>query len=499
MTALALRDLQPKRSWLFWLGTLICLSAAVISAALNAYAVQWLMPHGPAQILGIAASVVLDAWKVLTPVLVLHLWQARMRFGGILCALAGLIPFAISFAMAASFSIVTRADAVTQRSDAAESRQDLRAELQRQQSQLTALGVQRPVTAVEAELQNQAVPASVWRDSNECRLLNSDYWQRACREVVRIRKELAAAQAYERATGRIAELRQQLNRSEPVSNDIPLARLITALTGFNGENGVMWFSVAFAAAIEIVAGLGLSFVQMTNRAQWRIRQRDLAERLLSAPLGAIVIPNSVPGASSNSVAHSQQLGFQPKTNEPTSAKVGRHHNPLQLGVQPSLLSKAEGSPPAELDERSNPVKPGVQPSLLPTQPSSSNVANGALSNPVLPNRTPSTEHDATQVAENRVRHKLGVVKLGNRAKRNSVSRSDEEAAVRTFLAQLSLGPGLKTQAAELHREYLRRARVQGWPMLNSTAFGRLMTMLVKELGFEKRKARSPCIMVLPSP
>jgi hypothetical protein len=113
MTALAFRDLQPKRSWLFWLGT--SSAAAVISAALNAYAVQWLMPHGPAQILGIGASVVLDVWKVLTPVLVLHLWQARMRFGAILCALAGLIPFAISFAMAASFSVVTRADAVTQR------------------------------------------------------------------------------------------------------------------------------------------------------------------------------------------------------------------------------------------------------------------------------------------------------------------------------------------------------------------------------------------------
>jgi hypothetical protein len=110
-----------------------------------------------------------------------------------------------------------------------------------------------------------------------------------------------------------------------------------------------------------------------------------------------------------------------------------------------------------------------------------------LFNLVHPNCTPSTEHDATQVAENRVRRKLGVVKLGNRAKRNTVGRSEEEAAVRTFLAQLSVGPGLKTQAAELHREYLRRARVQGWPILNSTAFGRLMTMLVKELGFEKRK------------
>ena len=59
--------------------------------------------------------------------------------------------------------------------------------------------------------------------------------------------------------------------------------------------------------------------------------------------------------------------------------------------------------------------------------------------------------------------------------------------MRTFVAQLTVGPGLKTQAAELHREYLRRARVQGWPMLNRTALGRLMTILVKELGFEKRK------------
>ena len=57
MAVLALSDLQPKRSWLFWLGTLICLSAAVISAALNAYAVQWLMPHDTARVLGIAASV----------------------------------------------------------------------------------------------------------------------------------------------------------------------------------------------------------------------------------------------------------------------------------------------------------------------------------------------------------------------------------------------------------------------------------------------------------
>jgi hypothetical protein len=497
MTALALSDLHPKRSWLFWLGTLICLSAAIVSAALNAYAVQWLMPHGTARVLGIAASVALDAWKVLTPVLVLHMWQARMRLGSILCGLAGIVPFAISLAMAASFSVVTRADAVTQHSDAAVSRDGLRTGLQSQESQIKVLGVQRPVAVVDAELQSQAVPPSIWRESNECRVLNSDYWQRACRDVVRIRKELAAAKAYEKATNRVTELRHELSQSEASSTDVPIAELVTELTGFDGKKGAMWYSVVFAAAFEIVAGLGFAFVHLTNRAQWRIRQQDLVKRLSSAQLGAIDVPSSASDANSNSVSPRQQLSFHPESHDPTLAKVGCQHDPVQLGAQPSLQSKADGSS-AELEERSNPVKPGVQPSSQQMQPSSPlqpgsdepsspNTADGAMSKLGQPNRTPSRGHDTTQVAENRVRHKPGVVKLGNRAERNSVSRSAEEAALRTFLVQLTVGPGLKTQAAELHREYLRRARAQGWPMLNSTAFGRLMTILLKELGFEKRK------------
>jgi hypothetical protein len=59
--------------------------------------------------------------------------------------------------------------------------------------------------------------------------------------------------------------------------------------------------------------------------------------------------------------------------------------------------------------------------------------------------------------------------------------------VRAFFAQLSRRPDWKTQATELHREYLRQARVQGWPMLNKTIFGLIMTKLIEELGFEKCK------------
>jgi hypothetical protein len=78
----------------------------------------------------------------------------------------------------------------------------------------------------------------------------------------------------------------------------------------------------FAAAFEIVAGLGFAFVQMTNRAQWQIRQRDLLEQLSSAQLGASDVPSSVPDANSHTVA--QQLSIQPKTKGPN---LGERRSP----------------------------------------------------------------------------------------------------------------------------------------------------------------------------
>src|SRR5262249_18379578 len=119
------------------------------------------------------------------------------------------------------------------------------------------------------------------------------------------------------------------------------------------------------------------------------------------------------------------------------------------------------------------------------QPSSPSTC--VSSNPVHPSCATSAEHDETQVAENCGRPKRGATKPPNRARRSSTTRGQDEAAVRAFFAQLSRGPGRKTQASVLHREYLRQARVPGWPMLNSTALGLIMTELVEELGFEKRK------------
>jgi hypothetical protein len=88
MTAVTVADNKRRRSLIYWLGSIICLSAALISAALNAFAVQWLMAHRTAKILGITASVGLDAWKVLAPVVVSillgaisHLYECQSESG----------------------------------------------------------------------------------------------------------------------------------------------------------------------------------------------------------------------------------------------------------------------------------------------------------------------------------------------------------------------------------------------------------------------------------
>ena len=424
-------SVREPRSWLLWLGTFLCLTAALISAALNAFSVQWMIPDGKVQNLGIAASVVLDAWKFLTPMLVVLMWQARMRLGAISCALVGLLPFAISFTMAAMFLVITRTDGVSQRTANADARQDLRTELQRYEAQLGALGVQRPVAAVRAQLDALSVTPTIWRDSNECRL-NSEYWRRACREVVRTRMELATTQAYEVAASRVSELKGELARSEIASPGNPLALLIADTTGFDGERGAMWFSLLFAAAIEIVAGLGLAFVHLTDQARWLVHQSDADKR----PPSSVSLLNA--GLSDRAAVHAQPSWHRVKQRKAPGLKPGYQNEQMSAVHNLDKLGFAART------------KPGDHPSQL------------ARTNGEFDRRT--------------------------RGQSSRKARRDtEEASVRVFLSQLSNGPDHKTQAERLHVEYLRRADAHGWPLLNKTAFGRRATTMLGRLGYAKRK------------
>jgi hypothetical protein len=340
---------------------------------------------------------------------------------------------------------------------AAETRAGLQADLTDAERWMatTARDNPRPIDAIIGEQRAllARVPAWVARATDGCKSgIEADQrYVRACTPLADLERELGAARGYEAARARVSELRERLSVTNIVEISDPLAATADVLGQYFGLSGASTVAILIVIACELLSCVGMTAITIL----WTSRPR-------SSPPGERDASNYVRNASSP-VEPTQQLSFRPNANDPTSATVRQNDERDQGCVQPGLERNPKRSSSAELSARPNPVQ-GEDELMHPSQPSSLSPIAGVSSNPVHPNRP----------------------KLGSRAGRTSITLSDEDA-VRAFLAQLSVGPGCKTQAAVLLREYLHRARVHGWPMLNKTAFGRSMTKLIEELGFEKRK------------
>jgi len=105
------------------------------------------------------------------------------------------------------------------------------AAVEQQLDALTRSFVPRPAKTVREEL-TTSVPPGVWKDSKECNeILESTYFQRACAHVVRLRRELVAAQDFERLSAQAAELRKGLADAPIVATSDPLPEAFSAALG----------------------------------------------------------------------------------------------------------------------------------------------------------------------------------------------------------------------------------------------------------------------------
>ena len=113
----------------------------------------------------------------------------------------------------ATHATVSTAMAAIERSGAwkMESRSNSKAELAAVEQRLNALSQPtppRPSKTLAETLAAEKVPPGVWRDSQECqRIRDSKYFQTACAKVLDLRRELAAAEDYEKLDARARELR----------------------------------------------------------------------------------------------------------------------------------------------------------------------------------------------------------------------------------------------------------------------------------------------------
>ena len=100
----------------------------------------------------------------------------------------------------------------------------------------------------------------MWRDSQECQAIHdSKYFQTACAKVLDLRRELAAAEDYEKLDARARELRQALSATPVVATSDPLPEAFAATLGrvlpLDGRVGV---ALLLTLVIEIISCFGFA-------------------------------------------------------------------------------------------------------------------------------------------------------------------------------------------------------------------------------------------------
>jgi len=213
-------------------------------------------------IVGYAVGAIFDIAKGVLPAGVLALLARRALGSAVLLGVAWIC--LLIFSCLATHATVTTAISAIERTGTwkMEVRGNSKVELASIEQQLATLSrptPPRPAKTLQEALAAERVPPSVWQDSQECsRLQESAYFARACGQVVQLRRELAAAQDYERLASRAAELRKDLAEAPIVTTSDPLPVAFSATLGrvlpLEGTEGV---ALLLTIVVEIMSSFGL--------------------------------------------------------------------------------------------------------------------------------------------------------------------------------------------------------------------------------------------------
>ena len=116
----------------------------------------------------------------------------------------------------------------------------------------------------------------MWRDSQECQAIReSKYFQTACARVLDLRRELAAAEDYEKLDARARQLREVLAAAPVVAISDPLPEAFAATLGrvlpLDGRVGV---ALLLTLVIEIISCFGLAALRALREGAGRVLWRS---------------------------------------------------------------------------------------------------------------------------------------------------------------------------------------------------------------------------------
>ena len=161
---------------------------------------------------GYAVGAIFDIAKGMLPVALLALLARRALGTAALLGAAWIC--LVVFSCLATHATVSTAISSIERTGTwkMEVRGNTKAELTTVEQQLAALSrpaPPRPAKTVREALAGERVPSGVWKDSQECgSIQESAHFAKACAQVVQLRRELAAAQDYERLSARAGRAAQ---------------------------------------------------------------------------------------------------------------------------------------------------------------------------------------------------------------------------------------------------------------------------------------------------
>jgi hypothetical protein len=311
---------------------------------------------------GYAVGVVLDIAKAILPVAVFALW-VRRSFG-----LAVVIGIAwgcvVIFSWLATHATVSTAIAAIERSGTwkMEVRSNTKAELVSLEQQLAALSrlsPPRPPKAVREALAAERVPASIWQDSQECKSIQeSAHFAKACAQVVQLRRELGAAQEYERLSARATELRRHLAEAPIVATSDPLPAAFSATLGrlvpIGGAEGV---ALLLTMVVELMSCFGLAGLSALYRGR---DEREPGTTAAGSARAVVTASPKAEGGTPPASSQSPSLRTLPKPSlKPAVAGQGSVREPMRREASKSpsnvLPMRRPGCPSTALPEGASPT------------------------------------------------------------------------------------------------------------------------------------------------
>jgi hypothetical protein len=206
-------------------------------------------------------SVAVDICKMLMPLLAGRLWAKRQHSLAVSALLLGIGCMCWSSASAVGFALSTRADAVAERAAEAKMRTGWAATVQRAEAQLDTLGRHRLSSIVQADLATVSVPSEIWGRTKHCADVTLPDSRAACEPVLRLRLELAAAEAAERLERQVAAGRQELATVPVAGSDSDVqAAALARLTGASQPTARTALALLLASLVEAGSALGFTIL-----------------------------------------------------------------------------------------------------------------------------------------------------------------------------------------------------------------------------------------------